>query len=71
MLLVKRPRGKPKTTWLSLVRKEMETLRVDFCLQNLSHVVALANDRAARDSLVGCARSLRDVKRRIRQVSHH
>lgn len=57
MLPVKRPRGKPKTTWVSLIRKELAEINIDFCINNMSHVVTLANDRAVWNSLVGCAMS--------------
>ena len=57
MLPVKRPRGKPKTTWVSLVRRELAEINIDFCIKNMSHVVTLANDRAVWNSLVCCAMS--------------
>ena len=32
----KKTRGKPKTTWINLIRKEMAALNINFSLQNLN-----------------------------------
>ena len=42
---VRRPRGKPKTTWLSIMKKDLETADIDNT--NIEHVTKIANDRAA------------------------
>ena len=57
LLPIKRPRGKPKTTWISMIKKEMKALNIDFSLPNLNQVVALARDRTKWNSLVGRAMS--------------
>jgi hypothetical protein len=56
----KKPRGKPKTTWMSQIKSDMNDINITF---DLDHVTKLANDRAAWRSLVKRAMSNNDGKR--------
>ena len=54
---VNRPRGRPKTTWISLVTKELKEMNIELTYDSLHEVVELANDRNAWRNLVGRAMS--------------
>ena len=54
---VKRPRGKPKTTWVHLNKRELEELEVVFDLANIDKVTELANDRMFWNGLIPRAMS--------------
>ena len=61
---VKRPVGKPKTTWLSVIKTDLESadINIDKSL-DLSHVTNLANDRVAWKDLCRRVMSAKDGKR--------
>ena len=63
MLPIKRTMGKPKTTWINLIRKEMTALSINFSLQNFKQILTLANDRATWNKIVDRAMSQQDEKR--------
>ena len=54
---VKKPRGKPKLTWLGLIVKDMATINIRVSLDNLEELIEIANERACWNGLVGLAMS--------------
>ena len=50
----KRPQGRPATTWISQLKKDLLNI-VD--LNDLDHVIHIANDRPAWRRLIECAMS--------------
>ena len=62
---VKRPVGKPKTTWLSVVKTDLENADINIINKSLdlSHVTDLANDRVAWKDVCRRVMSANDGKR--------
>ena len=54
---VKRPRGKPKLTWLGLIQKDLAKINIRVSLENLEDLIKLANERSRWYGLTGLAMS--------------